>query len=172
MRNHAQHKKSYHSNTSRARAYRRANLKYQSMLSRSLRAVALSFGAVLVALPIDAQPRATEQTAPHAATVSVDSSTRMLVIAPHPDDEVLAAGDASAAPGQPKALCASCTDRRRGLPRRRPGRGPGPSHRTDCLRLPRTGTRVNAVRARAFAGSGAARARSPASVSPMAVSLV
>jgi LmbE family N-acetylglucosaminyl deacetylase len=62
------------------------------MLSRSLRAVALSFGAVLVALPIDAQPRATGQTVPHAATVSVDSSTRMLVIAPHPDDEVLAAG--------------------------------------------------------------------------------
>jgi len=62
------------------------------MLSRSLQAVALLFGAVLVALPIDAQPKATEQTARHAPTVSVDSSTRMLVIAPHPDDEVLAAG--------------------------------------------------------------------------------
>jgi LmbE family N-acetylglucosaminyl deacetylase len=63
------------------------------MLSRSFPIVALSFGAVLIAPPIDAQPIDRQQSGrPHAATVSVDPSTRLLVISPHPDDEMLAAG--------------------------------------------------------------------------------
>ena len=63
------------------------------MLSRSLGIIALSSGAVLIALPIDAQKHDSQQTARlPAATVSVGPTTRMLLIAPHPDDEVLAAG--------------------------------------------------------------------------------
>ena len=55
--------------------------------------IAVSFGTVLVALPLGAQSHDSQQTArPRAATVSVGPATRMLVVAPHPDDEVLAAG--------------------------------------------------------------------------------
>src|SRR2546426_6399745 len=71
----------------------RVNLITKTMVSRSLSILALFFGAVLIALPIDAQRHDSQQTArPPAATVSVTPSTRMLLIAPHPDDEVLAAG--------------------------------------------------------------------------------
>src|SRR5437667_6415485 len=55
--------------------------------------IVVSFGTVLVALPVGAQSHDNQQTArPRAATVSVGPATRMLVVAPHPDDEVLAAG--------------------------------------------------------------------------------
>jgi LmbE family N-acetylglucosaminyl deacetylase len=63
------------------------------MLFRPLPIIALSLGTILVGLPLGAQSHDNQQTArPRAATVSVGPATRMLVIAPHPDDEVLAAG--------------------------------------------------------------------------------
>src|SRR5712691_3648441 len=71
----------------------RANLITKTMLSRSLGIIALSSGAVLIALPLDAQKHDSQQTARRrGATVSVGATTRMLRIAPHPDDEGLAAG--------------------------------------------------------------------------------
>ncbi len=63
------------------------------MLSRAPHTVALAFSAALITVPADALRNGSEPAArPHIATVSVGPDTRMLVIAPHPDDEVLAAG--------------------------------------------------------------------------------
>ena len=54
-------------------------LLFVGMLPRAPHTLALTFSAALIALP-------------PATTVSVGPDTRLLVIAPHPDDEVLAAG--------------------------------------------------------------------------------
>ena len=63
------------------------------MLSRAPHTVALAFSAALVTMPADALHTGSEPAAsPRTATVSVGPDARLLVVAPHPDDEVLAAG--------------------------------------------------------------------------------
>src|SRR5205814_1352907 len=63
------------------------------MLFRPLPIIALCLGSILVALPLGAQSHDNQQTArPRAAAVSVGPLRRMLISAPHPDDELLAAG--------------------------------------------------------------------------------
>jgi LmbE family N-acetylglucosaminyl deacetylase len=63
------------------------------MLSRAAHSVVLAFSAAVIALPIDVALNARAPAAgPRTATVTVGPDTRLLVIAPHPDDEVLAAG--------------------------------------------------------------------------------
>jgi LmbE family N-acetylglucosaminyl deacetylase len=59
---------------------------------RVSRAVALAFGAAVIGLPMDGPLKAREPAGESpTAILSVGPDTRLLVIAPHPDDEVLAA---------------------------------------------------------------------------------